>query len=167
MKVAGYYKYLSGKVHEDLPYGLDLSGKFSGKLLLTESLIGKLTGIYIYISQHPHPTKEDIATYLERSEETSKKYLQKLTAINPITPEGGNKNITYSITWESRVIQLSEVIGNYVDNSRKCINFHNPKKNYSAAQSTTRTTDCYIFPKISEKKRKYLSQRKKMRNFAH
>lgn len=98
MKVAGCYKYLSGKVHEDLPYGLDLSGKFSGKMLLTESLIGKLTGIYIYISQHPHPTKEDIATYIERSEETSKNYLQKLTAINLITPEGGNKNRTYSIT---------------------------------------------------------------------
>lgn len=113
---------LSGKVHEDSPYGLDLSGnrteklpdkvrlsgiiatklslsgKFSGNLLLTKSLIGKLTEIYIYISQHPHSTKEDIATYIERSEETSKKYLQKLTAINLITPEGGNKNRTYSIT---------------------------------------------------------------------
>lgn len=83
---------LSGKIIDKIR----LSGSLSGKLPMTEAYISKLTEIYFYISTHPHSTKEDVASYVGRSDETSKKYLQVLTAIGMIAPEGGNKNRTYS-----------------------------------------------------------------------
>ena len=99
--------YLSGKNGQELPdksalsgkivEQINLSGNLKGKEQITESLIDKLTDICIYISQHPHSAKEDIAAFIKRSDETAKKLLQTLVAIGMITPEGGNKNRTYSI----------------------------------------------------------------------
>ena len=56
----------------------------------------KLADICIYLSLHPHSSKEEVAAYICRSEETAKKFLQALSAMEMITPEGGNKNRTYS-----------------------------------------------------------------------
>ncbi|MGN0310437.1 MAG: RNA-binding domain-containing protein [Bacteroides sp.] len=99
---------LSGKKHEVLPDKTILlrqitdkmrfSGKNSSGLSTTDAFIEKITDIYIFISQHPHSSAEDVATFVERSKESAKKYLQALTAIGMIMPEGGNKNRTYSIT---------------------------------------------------------------------
>lgn len=85
---------LLGKITEKI----SLSGNLKDKLPMTEAYIDKLADIYIYLLQHPHSSKEDVAAYIDRSEETTKKFLQALSAIGMITPEGGNKNRTYSIT---------------------------------------------------------------------
>ena len=84
---------LSGKIVEQMK----LSGNLKGKEQLTEAFTGKLADICVYISQHPHSAKEDIAAFIKRSDETAKKHLQTLVAIGMIAPEGGNKNRTYSI----------------------------------------------------------------------
>ena len=84
---------LSGKIVEQMK----LSGNLKGKEQMTETLTGKLADICVYISQHPHSAKEDIAAFIKRSDETAKKHLQTLVAIGMIAPEGGNKNRTYSI----------------------------------------------------------------------
>lgn len=106
--IAGSNGNLSGKTDKELPDKatllgkvtdkLRLSGKNEGKLPKTDAFIDKITDIYIYISQHPHSSAENIATFTGKSKESAKKYLQALVAIEMITPEGGNKNRTYSIT---------------------------------------------------------------------
>ena len=84
---------LSGRITDKLR----LSGRITDKSSLSLSQINMLTDILIYISIHAHATADDIATQISRSRETAKKYLQTLVAIEMITPEGGNKNRTYSI----------------------------------------------------------------------
>ena len=88
---------LSDKIVEQIK----LSGSLRDKLPITEALIGKLADICIYVSQHPHSAKENIAAFIKRGDETAKKHLQTLVAIGMITPEGGNKNRTYSITLQT------------------------------------------------------------------
>ena len=88
--------YLSGKNGQELPdksalsgkivEQINLSGNLKGKEQITESLIDKLTDICIYISQHPHSAKEDIAAFIKRSDETAKKLLQTLVAIGWCLP---------------------------------------------------------------------------------
>ena len=85
---------LSGKITDKMR----LSGKITDKLPITEALIDKLADIYIYLIQHPHSSKEDVAAFIGRSKESAKKYLLTLSAIEMIIPEGGNRNRTYSIT---------------------------------------------------------------------
>ena len=67
------------------------------KLLMTEAFADKLADICIYISQHPHSAKENISAFIQRSDESAKKYLQALVSIGLITPEEGNRNRTYSV----------------------------------------------------------------------
>lgn len=80
---------------------LRLSGKHNGKLPVTDAFINRITDIYLYICKHPHSTADNVATFIERGRESAKKHLQVLVAIKMITPEGGNKNRTYSITMAS------------------------------------------------------------------
>ncbi len=86
-------KELSGKIAELI----NTTGKQKSKTQTTETQTYKLADICYYINLHPHSAKEDIADFIERSNETTKKYLQTLVAIGLITPEGGNKNRTYTI----------------------------------------------------------------------
>lgn len=74
-----------------------MSGNFNDKLPITNAFVDKITDIYIYIIQHPHTSAEDIASFTGRSKESAKKYLQALSAIEMIVPEGANKNRTYSV----------------------------------------------------------------------
>ena len=85
---------LSGNIAEKI----SLSGNLKERLPMTKAYMDKLADIYIYLFQHPHSSKEEVAAFIDRSEETTKKFLQALSAIGMITPEGGNKNRTYSIT---------------------------------------------------------------------
>lgn len=82
---------LSGKIIEMMR----LSGKKDGQPA-TVAYVDKLIAIYMYICQHPHASAEDVVTMTRRSKESVKKYLQSLSAIGLIIPEGGNKNRTYS-----------------------------------------------------------------------
>ncbi len=106
--LSGQNDDLSGERNGELPDKTSLLGKITQKISLsgslkeklpkTEAYMDKLADICIYLSRHPHSSKEEVAAYIGRSEETTKKFLQALSAMEMITPEGGNKNRTYSIT---------------------------------------------------------------------
>ena len=89
----------------------NLSGIITDKMRLSVSfpdkmrLSGIITDIYTYVSQHPHSSTEDIATYFGRNRESVKKYLQTLVNMDMIIPEGGKKNRTYSITPNNSIIK--------------------------------------------------------------
>lgn len=84
---------MSGKITDKLR----LSGKKQSELPITDAFVAKITDIYIFISSHPHSSSEDIASFMGKSKESAKKYLRALVAIGMLSPEGGNKNRTYSI----------------------------------------------------------------------
>lgn len=46
---------------------------------------------------NPHTTSDKVATYIGLSQESAKKYLQQLVALDYIVPEGANRNRTYSV----------------------------------------------------------------------
>ena len=106
--LSGKEEDLSGKEHKDLPDKTNLLRQITDKmrqscnnssgLPITDVFLDKITDIYIFISQHPHSSAIDVATFVDSSKESAKKYLQALVAIDMITPEGGNKKRTYSIT---------------------------------------------------------------------
>lgn len=85
---------LSGEIMKKIR----LSGNLKERMPITDAYIDKLTDIFNYICQHPHSSKKNVARYIGRSDETTKKFLQVLVTIKMITPEGGNRNRTYSVS---------------------------------------------------------------------
>lgn len=74
----------------------DITDKPQGNTTVTDALVSKITDAYLYVLQHPHTSARELATHLGRSSESAKKYLQTLASIGMVTPEGANKNRTYS-----------------------------------------------------------------------
>lgn len=83
------WRKITDKIH--------LSGKMNIKLPITNNVIDKITDVYVYIDQHPHSSTEEISFSIEKKKEIVKKYLQILSKLGLVIPEGGNKNRTYSI----------------------------------------------------------------------
>jgi predicted HTH transcriptional regulator len=55
----------------------------------------KLITVYRYLQAHPHTSTEEVASLIQLSRESAKKYLKALVDAGLIVPEGGNKNRRY------------------------------------------------------------------------
>lgn len=105
-------KYLSGKVtdNEDLSGNvpnkislkqavidkLSINEEIVDKLPVNDSTIDKMVDILCFVTNNPHCPTESIAEACSLSVENAKKYMQRLTKIDLVLSEGGNRNRTYS-----------------------------------------------------------------------
>lgn len=92
--LSGISNDLSGNPNE-------LSGDFSRN---TDTLSGnnvfleRMASIVLFIFEHPHSSNGQVAEAMQKSKETTKRYLQKLAGLGMVVPEGGNRNRTYIVS---------------------------------------------------------------------
>jgi len=69
--------------------------KESEKLSVTAATLDKMVEVVDFVGLNPHASTESIAEQCRLEVENAKKYLQRLSALNIVIPEGGNRNRTY------------------------------------------------------------------------
>lgn len=76
---------------------LSTTPNINDKLSITTDIVDNLVEIVCYIISNDHSKTDIIANVIGKSISRTREYLQALTAIHIISPEGSNKNRTYSI----------------------------------------------------------------------
>lgn len=70
--------------------------KIVDKSSIKSEIVDKMVDIVAYLVDHPHSSTDSIADTIDRSPSRTKEYLQQLSEIGLVVPEGANRNRTYS-----------------------------------------------------------------------
>lgn len=75
-----------------------INNKDVDKLSINKTLINRLCDIVVYLNNHPRAKTENIADLLNMSASSAKQYLRQLMDMGIVSPDGANKNRTYSLS---------------------------------------------------------------------
>lgn len=75
-----------------------IKSKIVDKSSIKPEIVDKMVDIVAYLVDHPHSSTDSIADIIDRSPSRTKEYLQQLSDIGLVVPEGANRNRTYSAT---------------------------------------------------------------------
>lgn len=75
-----------------------IKSKIVDKSSIKPEIVDKMVDIVAYLVDHPHSSTDSIADIIDRSPSRTKEYLQQLSEIGLVVPEGANRNRTYSAT---------------------------------------------------------------------
>lgn len=92
-----YRKLIIEKISGNDTDNNNLPSQNTDKLPINENTINVYTDILVFVQNNPHVSTTTIAEAIGKGKEATKKYIKGLVEINMLTPEGANKNRTYSL----------------------------------------------------------------------
>lgn len=84
-------------IKQEIADKLSINREIVDKLSINADFINKMSDIIVFLQDNPHSKTGDIADILKLSVSSTKRFLRALVELQMITPEGANKNRTYSI----------------------------------------------------------------------
>ncbi len=79
---------------------LSINQQIVDKYKVNDAFIDKIVDIMEFLFVNPHSSAERLSLVVNKSVSRTKNYLQAMVELECITPEGGNRNRTYSISRE-------------------------------------------------------------------
>lgn len=76
---------------------MSINNKNVDKLSINDIVVDKLSNIVMYLANNPHSKTENVADLLGMSVSSAKQYLRQLTDMKIVSPDGANRNRTYSL----------------------------------------------------------------------